>query len=78
VAGVATRFVLCRDDRFFSPAFLRGVVREGWGEHVDHHEMGAQPPGARVVGGHDVEAGLSGVGRGRCAAPRAGLSHAAL
>jgi hypothetical protein len=40
---VATRFVLCRDDRFFPPAFLRRVVRERLGITPDELDGGHLP-----------------------------------
>lgn len=33
--GVPTRFLLCRDDRFFPPEWMRGVVRDRLGIEPD-------------------------------------------
>jgi pimeloyl-ACP methyl ester carboxylesterase len=40
---VPTRFLLCRDDRFFPPAFLRPVVRERLGIEPDEMDGGHTP-----------------------------------
>ena len=40
---VPTRFLLCRDDRFFPPAFLRPVVRERLGIEPDEMPGGHTP-----------------------------------
>jgi pimeloyl-ACP methyl ester carboxylesterase len=37
---VPTRFLLCRDDRFFPPAFMRGMVRERLGIEPDEIDGG--------------------------------------
>lgn len=37
---VPTRFLLCRDDRFFPPAFMRGVVRDRLGIAPDEIDGG--------------------------------------
>jgi len=40
---VPTRFLLCRDDRFFPPEFLRPVVRERLGIEPDEMDGGHTP-----------------------------------
>ncbi|MEU0566661.1 alpha/beta hydrolase [Nonomuraea sp. NPDC005983] len=40
---VPTKFVLCRDDRFFTPAFMREVVRERLGVVPDEIDAGHTP-----------------------------------
>ncbi|MER6950500.1 alpha/beta hydrolase [Nonomuraea sp. NPDC000554] len=40
---VPTKFVLCRDDRFFTPAFMREVVRERLGVVPDEIDAGHSP-----------------------------------
>ena len=47
---VPTRFLLCRDDRFFPPGFLRPVVRERLGIEPDEMSGGHLP-----ALGHPVE-----------------------
>ncbi|MBN6052557.1 alpha/beta hydrolase [Nonomuraea sp. RK-328] len=44
---VPTRFLLCRDDRFFTPAFMREVVRERLGVTPDEIPGGHCPMLAR-------------------------------
>ncbi|GGO69434.1 alpha/beta fold hydrolase [Nonomuraea cavernae] len=46
---VPTRFLLCRDDRFFSPAFMRGLVRDRLGITPDEIDGGHTPMLARPV-----------------------------
>jgi pimeloyl-ACP methyl ester carboxylesterase len=45
--AVPTRFLLCRDDRFFPPQFLRRVVRERLGMEPDEMDGGHLPALAR-------------------------------
>ena len=45
--SVPTRFLLCRDDRFFPAAFLRRVVRERLGITPDEMDGGHLPALAR-------------------------------
>ncbi|TMR91715.1 alpha/beta fold hydrolase [Nonomuraea basaltis] len=44
---VPTRFLLCRDDRFFTPGFMRGVVRDRLGITPDEIDGGHAPMLAR-------------------------------
>ncbi|MFI7697992.1 alpha/beta fold hydrolase [Nonomuraea sp. NPDC049480] len=44
---VPTRFLLCRDDRFFTPEFIRGVVRDRLGITPDEIDGGHAPMLAR-------------------------------
>jgi pimeloyl-ACP methyl ester carboxylesterase len=44
---VPTRFLLCRDDRFFTPEFMRGVVRDRLGITPDEIDGGHAPMLAR-------------------------------
>ncbi|MEU8250836.1 alpha/beta hydrolase [Nonomuraea sp. NPDC048916] len=44
---VPTRFLLCRDDRWFPPAFMRGVVRDRLGVTPDEIDGGHCPMLAR-------------------------------
>jgi pimeloyl-ACP methyl ester carboxylesterase len=44
---VPTRFLLCRDDRFFRPEFMRGVVRDRLGITPDEIDGGHAPMLAR-------------------------------
>ncbi len=46
---IPTRFVLCRNDRFFPAAWLRGVVRERLGIVPDELESGHCPALSRPV-----------------------------
>ncbi|HEX4813881.1 MAG TPA: alpha/beta hydrolase [Nonomuraea sp.] len=57
---VPTRFLLCRDDRFFRPEFMRGVVRDRLGITPDEIDGGHAPMLARPEELADYLAGLTG------------------
>ncbi|MFI7441416.1 alpha/beta fold hydrolase [Nonomuraea indica] len=62
---VPTRFLLCRDDRFFPPAFMREVVRERLGVTPDEIDGGHAPMLARPAELASRLAGYAGQRTGR-------------
>lgn len=62
---VPTRFLLCRDDRFFPPAFMREVVRERLGVTPDEIDGGHAPMLARPAELAGRLAGFAGQRTGR-------------